>query len=71
MQKGISMKKYLTVKELAERWSMHTGSLSNWRVHKKGPAFVKLEGKILYAEEDVEEFEAKSLKNRDDNETLH
>lgn len=51
----------LTTNELAERWKVNPKSLSNWRVKKIGPAYVKLGDarscKVLYRLEDVETFE--------------
>ena len=54
----------LTSEELAERWKMSAGTLQNWRVKGRGPAYIKLgEGratKVLYRLEDVVEFENQS-----------
>ena len=48
---------YLTIHELAERWGISAKALAQWRWHGKGPQYHKLEGHILYAIKDVEEFE--------------
>lgn len=57
---------FLTPAELAKRWRMDVRTLSNWRVKGRGPAFMKMgEGrntKVLYREEDISAYEAKSLK---------
>ena len=34
--------KLLTTEELAERWSLDSGTLENWRTAKKGPIFLKM-----------------------------
>lgn len=56
----------LTPVELAQRWRMTVGALSNWRVKGRGPAFIKMgEGrntKVLYRLNDVEAYEAKHMK---------
>jgi len=51
----------LTATQLAERWSLSTGTLENWRGQNKGPAFIKLGeskgARILYRMSDVLSFE--------------
>jgi len=32
------------------------GTLANWRVQGRGPAFVRIGGKICYRDEDIEAF---------------
>ena len=53
----------LTTKELAARWAMSLGSLSNLRGSRKGPKYIKLgRGKgsrVLYRLADVEAYEKK------------
>ena len=52
--------KFLTTEELAARWGVTPATLRNWRTKKKGPAFVKLGGKLVrYTLEAVEAWEAK------------
>jgi hypothetical protein len=34
--------KLLTTEELAQRWSMDSGSIENWRNAGKGPIFIKV-----------------------------
>ena len=52
--------KFLTTEELAARWGVTVATLRNWRTKKKGPAFVKLGGKLVrYTLTAVEAWEAK------------
>lgn len=53
---------HLTIEELAERWKMAPGSLSNWRVKGKGPKYVKAGKTILYPVNEVEAWEMENLK---------
>lgn len=53
---------FLTPTELAKRWKMSTHTLTNWRVQKVGPAYVKMgsgpRGKVLYRLAEIEAYEA-------------
>lgn len=53
---------HLTIDELAERWKVHRGSLSNWRVQGKGPKFIKVGKTVLYPVSEVEGYEKQQLK---------
>lgn len=56
---------HLTTTQLAQRWSMHPGTLKNWRCShpKKGPVFTRIgQRKIIYLLKDIEAFE---IKNRE------
>lgn len=52
----------LTPAQLAARWHMKEGTLSNWRREGKGPAFVKLglgpRARVVYRLADIEAYEA-------------
>jgi hypothetical protein len=48
---------HLTPNELAARWRMHPGTLSNWRQAGRGPAFIKVGSKVLYPLSAVEAWE--------------
>ena len=50
-------------KETAARLRLAEGTLSNWRVQGKGPAFVKIGGKICYRDEDLDAFIASGLRS--------
>lgn len=56
------MPSHLTITELAVRWDMHPGSLSNWRVKGYGPKYVKVGKTVLYPVSEVVAWEEKSLK---------
>lgn len=53
---------HLTIKELAERWNMAPGSLSNWRVKGMGPKYVKVGKTVLYPVAEVEAYERENVK---------
>jgi hypothetical protein len=56
--------KYLTPKELEERWrgQVNVRTLANWRSGNQGPRFVKIGGRVLYRIEDIEAYEAKRMR---------
>ena len=43
--------------DLARRWRMSARTLERWRYQRKGPAFLKIGGRIAYRTADVEAFE--------------
>lgn len=54
---------FLTPKELAERWrhAIKPGTLVNWRIHNRGPRWVKVGQRVLYPLDAVVEYEQQSL----------
>ena len=50
---------YLTPLELSRRWKnmISPGTLANWRANRKGPAYVKMGGRVLYPVQAVEQWE--------------
>ena len=50
-------RKFIDTKELADRWGRSSRTLENWRGKQIGPAYYKIEGKILYDIKDIENFE--------------
>jgi len=54
--------KHLNQQQLAQRWDRSEASLERWRSEGIGPVFMKLQGRILYRLEDIEAFEAASLR---------
>ena len=54
--------KHLNQAELAERWGVSEATLERWRSDGNGPIFLKLQGRVLYRLEDIEAFEAESLR---------
>jgi hypothetical protein len=47
----------LTEQMLAHRWHCSTSRLQRWRADRKGPAFLKIGGKVLYRLEDLGDYE--------------
>lgn len=55
-------KTHLNQEELAERWSINSRTLANWRSGGIGPKFLKLNGRILYRMSDIKDYEDKCLR---------
>jgi len=49
---------FLAQRDLAARWRMSPRTLERWRWSGKGPAFVKLGGRVVYRLDVIETFEA-------------
>ena len=49
---------HLSQVQLARRWHISQRTLERWRWLDRGPAFVKLDGRIIYRLADVEAYEA-------------
>lgn len=47
----------LTEQMLALRWHCSTSRLQRWRADRKGPAYLKIGGKVLYRLEDLRDYE--------------
>ncbi len=54
--------KHLNQRQLAERWGISEASLERWRSEGIGPVFMKIQGRVLYRELDIEAFETSSLR---------
>lgn len=52
---------YLSTKDLAGRWGMHEGSLSNMRADRRGPAYLKLNNVVRYPLSAILEYEKANL----------
>ena len=50
--------RHLTQDELAKRWRISPRTLERWRWLRLGPQYLKIGGRVVYALEDVENFEA-------------
>jgi len=48
---------FLTDVQLAARWQVHRQTLLRWRRQATGPAYVRLEGRVLYPLAEVERYE--------------
>jgi len=49
--------KFLTDAQLAVRWQVHRQTLIRWRRQSTGPAYVRIEGRVLYPLAEVEHYE--------------
>ena len=47
--------------DLADRWHVSPATLERWRTEGKGPPYIKLEGRVLYREEDIDDYERDHL----------
>jgi predicted site-specific integrase-resolvase len=54
--------KHLNQRQLADRWDVSEATLERWRTAGIGPIFLKMQGRVLYRVEDVESYEAISLR---------
>ena len=52
---------HLTQKQLAARWRRSEACLERWRSEGIGPQFLKLSGRVLYRQVDIEAYEAACL----------
>jgi hypothetical protein len=48
---------FLTDLQLAERWHLHRQTLIRWRSLYKGPAYLRINGRVLYPLAEVEQYE--------------
>ena len=54
--------KHLNQRQLADRWNVSEATLERWRSDGIGPVYMKIQGRVLYRFEDIEAFEAESLR---------
>lgn len=60
--KGLQMEVvHLTQTHLAKRWSVSEATLERWRSEGIGPVFLKLRGRVLYRQCDIEKYEESCL----------
>ena len=50
--------KHLNQIDLARRWNISPRTLERWRWLGQGPRYIKIGGRVVYREEEVESFEA-------------
>jgi predicted DNA-binding transcriptional regulator AlpA len=48
--------------ELAARWNISHRTLERWRCTGEGPQFIKIGGRVVYRQEDVEAYEAEQIR---------
>ena len=56
------MLKLLDQNQVAQRWHISQRTLEAWRWQRRGPAYLKLGGKVAYRLEDIEAYEAEQRK---------
>lgn len=49
--------------ELARRWKLSPRTLERWRWLGQGPSHLKIGGRVVYRLEDIESFEAASVRD--------
>jgi hypothetical protein len=52
---------HLNRKQLAARWSISEATRERWRSERLGPKFLKLCGRVLYRQVDIEAYEESCL----------
>jgi hypothetical protein len=50
--------KHLGQTNLATRWNLSPRTLERWRWLGEGPPFIKIGGRVVYRQEDIEAYEA-------------
>jgi hypothetical protein len=58
---GSSQVRHLNQEQLAQRLGVSQRTLEGWRYRGKGPAYLRLEGRIAYRVIDIERFEIDCL----------
>ena len=54
--------RHINQQTLAERWQVSEATLERWRTLGVGPVFLKLHGRIVYREQDLEAYEEQCLR---------
>jgi hypothetical protein len=52
---------HLDQKNLAARWLVSPRTLEQWRWQGRGPRYLKIGGRVVYRQQDIEAFEAANL----------
>ena len=52
---------HLNQRELSRRWHISPCTLEQWRSRGTGPRYLKIGGKVLYRQEDIEAYESENL----------
>ena len=56
---------HLNENELGKRWGVSPKTLQRWRMEDRGPAYLKLSKKVIYAMEDIVAYEASQKRVRE------
>ena len=54
---------HMNQRQLANRWGVSEATLERWRSEGIGPQFLKLGGRVMYREQDIEAYEASCLRH--------
>jgi hypothetical protein len=57
----VTTTKHLNQRELAERWNISPSTLERWRVLGGGPTYLKIGGRVVYRQEDINNYEQDCL----------
>ena len=49
--------KHMNQRQLADRWGVSEATLERWRSEGIGPIYLKLHGRVLYRQSDIEAYE--------------
>ncbi|NGZ05128.1 MAG: helix-turn-helix domain-containing protein [Magnetococcales bacterium] len=49
--------------ELSRRWGISHRTLERWRSLGEGPPYLKIGGRVVYRQDDIERYEAKQRRN--------
>ena len=53
---------HMNQRQLANRWGVSEATIERWRSEGIGPRYLKLQGRVMYREQDVEAYEASCLR---------
>ena len=53
---------HMNQRQLANRWGVSEATLERWRSEGIGPRYLKLQGRVMYREKDIEAYEANCLR---------
>lgn len=53
-------KVFIDTRQLAKRWCRDSGTIRKWRSRGNGPAYLKLNGKVVYDMEEIKKWEEES-----------
>ena len=56
------MNQHLNQIDLARRWRISERTLERWRWLRKGPKYIKIGGRVVYALSDIEDFEGQRVR---------
>lgn len=49
--------------QLSRRWGISHRTLERWRSLNEGPAYLKIGGRVVYRQEDIEQYETEQRRN--------